>query len=98
MAESGSRDPASTSSKYRNIDKIIGERGPNQTRKFEDAARISDLLQEELKSKGLKGFKKGGKVKKTGPYKLHKGEVVVPAKQAKGAKADMRLLKQRMPR
>jgi len=31
----------------------------------------------------LKSFKKGGKVKKTGVYKLHKGEKVVPAKKAK---------------
>lgn len=28
-------------------------------------------------------FKKGGKVKKTGPALLHKGEIVVPAKYAK---------------
>lgn len=26
----------------------------------------------------LRSFKKGGKVKKTGNYKLHKGEMVVP--------------------
>lgn len=28
----------------------------------------------------LQSFKKGGMVKKTGPYKLHKGEMVVPKK------------------
>jgi hypothetical protein len=33
----------------------------------------------------LGGFKKGGKVKKTGPYKLHKGERVLTARQAKAA-------------
>jgi hypothetical protein len=32
-----------------------------------------------LKALGIPGFKKGGKVKKTGIYKLHKGETVVPA-------------------
>lgn len=31
--------------------------------------------------KPLGSFKKGGKVKKTGAYKLHKGEVVVPSKK-----------------
>lgn len=46
-------------------------------------------------------FKKGGKVKKTGVYKLHKGERVVPAKTVKKVEAqtpkrkasDMALLK-----
>jgi hypothetical protein len=32
---------------------------------------------------GLTGFKKGGKVPKSGLYKLHKGEVVVPAHRVK---------------
>jgi len=31
----------------------------------------------------IPGFKHGGKVKKTGIYKLHKGEKVLTAKQAK---------------
>lgn len=31
----------------------------------------------------LRSFKKGGKVKKTGKYKLHKGEKVIPAKKSK---------------
>lgn len=30
-------------------------------------------------------FKKGGKVKRTGNYKLHKGEVVVPASRVKAS-------------
>lgn len=34
---------------------------------------------------GLPAYKKGGKVKKTGPAKLHKGERVLTAKQAKKA-------------
>lgn len=36
----------------------------------------------------LPGMKKGGKVKKTGPHLLHKGEHVTPAK--KGAKVPPR--------
>jgi hypothetical protein len=47
-------------------------------------------------------MKKGGKVKKTGAYKLHKGEHVVPAKKAGAKKRDGRdmamLKKARMPR
>jgi hypothetical protein len=31
----------------------------------------------------IRSMKKGGKVKKTGRYKLHKGERVVPAKKAR---------------
>lgn len=36
-----------------------------------------------IKDTLLGSFKKGGKVKKTGNYKLHKGEKVVPAKKVK---------------
>jgi hypothetical protein len=32
---------------------------------------------------GLPGMKKGGRVKKTGPHMLHKGEHVTPAKGKK---------------
>jgi hypothetical protein len=32
---------------------------------------------------GLPGMKKGGKVKKTGPHMLHKGEHVTPAHKGK---------------
>lgn len=35
------------------------------------------------KGRFLRGFKKGGTVKKTGPALVHKGEVVIPAKKAK---------------
>jgi hypothetical protein len=31
-------------------------------------------------------MKTGGKVHKTGPYKLHKGETVIPAKKSKKKK------------
>ena len=43
--------------------------------------RYSPMPQTSL-GRGLQGFKKGGKVKKTGVYKLHKGEKVVTAKAA----------------
>ncbi len=42
-------------------------------------------------------FKKGGKVKSTGIYKLHKGEVVVPKKKVKKlAKSGIGLLRRAM--
>ncbi len=44
-----------------------------------------------LANKTLGSFKKGGKVKKTGIYKLHQGEMVVP-KKSKG----MKMLKKAM--
>jgi hypothetical protein len=47
-------------------------------RKGEKRIDTSDM------TKPLGSFKKGGKVKKTGVYKLHKKEVVVPAKKASG--------------
>ena len=45
-------------------------------------------------TKPLGSFKKGGKVKKTGAYKLHKGEVVANPKQSKkiAAKGGMKAL------
>lgn len=36
--------------------------------------------------KDIPGFKKGGRVKKTGVAKVHKGEVVLTAKQARSLK------------
>ena len=43
---------------------------------------ITRRLREELESKGLKGFKRGGKVKQTGVAKVHRGERIVSAAQA----------------
>lgn len=40
-------------------------------------------------SGGMPSYKKGGKVKKTGVAKLHKGELVIPAKHAKALHALM---------
>lgn len=56
----------------------------------------SGQLRLELQEKGLKGFKRGGKVKKTGVYRLHKGERVKTKAQAK--KDETLLRRKRMPR
>jgi len=42
--------------------------------------------EQRLDSGEIEGFRKGGRVKKTGVYRLHKGEVVVPARIAKRMK------------
>jgi len=51
---------------------------------------IGGTNKEEYKPGVLGSFKKGGKVKKTGKYKLHKGEMVVPAKKVKKMKKVMK--------
>ena len=86
MAEPGSRKPASDVTEAENLARIaregsaIGSRGIN----------ISGRLRQELEQKGLKGFKKGGRVRKTGVYKLHKGEKITPARKAAAAKPPFR--------
>lgn len=43
---------------------------------------VESVIQKENARQALGSFKRGGKVKKTGLYKLHKNEKVVPAKRA----------------
>lgn len=64
---------------YQNLWKLGRETGKNPT----ELLGPSQKLRQELEEKGLKGFKRGGRVKKTGPAKLHKGERVLTAKTAK---------------
>jgi len=52
------------------------------------AARPNTAFQQAVSNRQMRdqllgSLKKGGIVKKTGPYKLHKGERVIPAKRAK---------------
>lgn len=59
----------------------------NQTTPAKSQPKGSGSLDAASKSNPsgkVKGYKKGGKVKKTGLAKLHKGEVVVPKKTVKG--------------
>jgi hypothetical protein len=49
---------------------------------YGSSSRISTALRQELDKKGLKGFKKGGKVKATGKAKVHKGEYVLKKEAA----------------
>jgi hypothetical protein len=74
--EKGSRTPADDYTAGLNLMEIA--RGFPSGKQMD----INAALREELRQKGLKGFKKGGKVKKTGLAKVHKGERVLTAKQA----------------
>lgn len=94
MAERGSRTPADERTASSNVGDIIydeaseGRKPPNAFK----ALDVTDALRRELAAKGLKGFKRGGKVKKTGVYKLHAGEKVVTAKKAAQESRDKKLL------
>jgi len=45
-------------------------------------AKVANDTHNDETTQALDSFKNGGRVKKTGPYLLHKNEVVVPAKHA----------------
>src|SRR5262249_37832252 len=81
MPEKGSRRAASYDTAQENLGDMYLRETKDMPRVGE-AMSITDKLRAELKAKGLKGFKRGGKVKKTGVYKLHKGEKVLTRTQA----------------
>jgi hypothetical protein len=95
MAEADSRTPASNETAWSNARRIASGM-PVGSRLHGEAEFITDKLRKELSEKGLKGFKRGGKVKKTGVYKLHKGEKVKTRSQAKKDEAMLR--RKKMPR
>jgi hypothetical protein len=47
---------------------------------------ISGLADRVKQEKPIKSLAKGGMIKKTGMYKLHAGEMVIPAKMSKKLK------------
>jgi len=57
-------------------DRSVTAMRDNQKQLSRDSERFSDNSSGRLGS-----FKKGGKVKRTGLYQLHRGEVVTPAKR-----------------
>ena len=81
MAEPDARDPASAISAMRNTRIIAGESGRRAT--VDDYATTS-RLRRELREKGIQGFRRGGRVHRTGIYKLHRGERVIPARSRRG--------------
>lgn len=86
MAESGSRKAASDRTASQNIWKIGRDKDTPKPLDMKGALGLSDKLRKELSDKGMPGFKRGGKVKKTGPYKLHAGERVLTRQQQKNVR------------
>tara|TARA_R110002012_G_scaffold184222_2_gene350784 strand:+ start:9059 stop:9496 length:438 start_codon:yes stop_codon:yes gene_type:complete len=66
-------------------DKRIGELTPDKLSNLNNKiALLNQQLPRNMEiPEVLGGFKKGGNVKKTGLYQLHKGEKVIPAKDVK---------------
>jgi hypothetical protein len=83
MAEKGSRTPASDVTARENVFDIYQEMLGAGRPRLPGMTSRSQQLREELGEKGLRGFKRGGKVKKTGVAKVHKGERVLTKTQAK---------------
>lgn len=76
MAEQGSRTKADALTAMENQWRILQEpeaKGMDAG----DALKASEAFRKEMRERGLKGFKKGGKVAKTGKAKVHKGEYVI---------------------
>ena len=90
MAEKGSRTPADSITAMHNLSTIMEEDEsiPLYGRSripFSRAMGASSRMRKALDEAGLKGFRRGGKVRSTGVYKLHKGELVVPKGKARMA-------------
>ena len=83
MAEEGSRTPASSWSAYaENVPRIFGEYDSRD--KNRPSARsmmdTTDRLRKSLRDADIQGFRRGGRVHRTGIYRLHRGERVIPAR------------------
>jgi hypothetical protein len=53
--------------------------------RFPKSEDVEKVITNETNKQALGSFKRGGKVKRTGTYKLHKGEKVLTKKQSKRA-------------
>jgi hypothetical protein len=66
-----------------NVRRILREEDTPSGVSYPGAITTSKALRDEAEAKGLKGFKKGGKVKATGKAKVHKGEYVLKKSAAR---------------
>lgn len=82
MAEEGYDSPASDRTATSNLFHIRNQmRESGRDIPSIDAMRgRSEELRRELRAKGIQGFKRGGRVHRTGIYKLHRGERVIPSR------------------
>lgn len=70
--------------------KFVAQQGNEEAEARRKGADLDELLRKQGEKTNnqsnrivaMGSFKKGGSVPKTGPYKLHKGEFVVPKKHA----------------
>ena len=83
MSSDYSEGPADAYTAGRNIARIRNEMGIDRddVKSVVRMHQITDDLRKELERKGLRGFKRGGRVRRTGIYKLHAGEKVIPARK-----------------
>ena len=58
----------------KNVSRAISQGASKNIKSYSDA---------QASSNPIPGYAKGGKVRRTGLAKVHKGELVIPAKQAK---------------
>ena len=83
MPEPGYRTPADNWTALSNLQRLQRQ-GDIPRRGFGQAAETTDALREELRDKGLPGFKRGGRVHRTGLYKVHAGERIVSRGRRRG--------------
>lgn len=99
MASAGASGAADSggSSKWKERAKAAGsslqKAGASQMEDAREDIRSGNLNRQQPLN--LPNYRKGGKVKKTGPARLHKGEVVVPRGKVKKVKKAVRQMKKR---
>lgn len=80
----GDRAGATSGTALYNLGRILREENIRTgTGEALDATRAQRRMREELQKRVHPSFRRGGRVKRTGVYKLHKGEQVISAKRAR---------------
>jgi len=84
--EVGGRRPASDTTASQNTKRIYREMlgAADRVPSLGDMNRRTQDLRDELGRAGIQGFRRGGRVHRTGIYRLHRGERVIPARSRRG--------------
>ena len=84
MADDDNARPASRWQRSLNTRQILGEmRAQGRRIPDNDAHAASRDLARRMDEIGIPGFKRGGRVHRTGIYRLHRGERVIPARKTR---------------